>query len=78
VSTIVTPPAEDEAPAAVRGLSLVVQPSRDELMRIGELIDAGRVLPVIGMVLPLAEARRAHELSQGGHTRGKIVLCIAA
>ena len=25
-------------------------------------------------VLPLADARRAHELSQTGHTRGKIVL----
>jgi FMN-dependent NADH-azoreductase len=25
-------------------------------------------------VLPLLEVRRAHELSQGGHTRGKIVL----
>ena len=24
--------------------------------------------------LPLAEARRAHELSETGHTRGKIIL----
>jgi NADPH:quinone reductase-like Zn-dependent oxidoreductase len=25
-------------------------------------------------VLPLAEARRAHELIESGHTRGKVVL----
>ena len=31
-------------------------------------------LTVVETVLPLAEARRAHELSQSGHARGKIVL----
>jgi NADPH:quinone reductase-like Zn-dependent oxidoreductase len=29
---------------------------------------------MVNRILPLLEARRAHELSQGGHTRGKIVL----
>jgi len=38
------------------------------------LIDAGKVKTVVETVLPLAEARRAHELSQSGHVRGKIVL----
>jgi NADPH:quinone reductase-like Zn-dependent oxidoreductase len=33
----------------------------------------GRVRPVIGESLPLAEARRAHELLDGPHL-GKIVL----
>jgi len=69
VSTIVTPPAENEAPAGVRGLSLLVQPSRDGLARIGALIDAGQMRPIVETVLPLAEARRAHELGQGGRTR---------
>jgi NADPH:quinone reductase-like Zn-dependent oxidoreductase len=27
-------------------------------------------------VLPLDEVRRAHELSESGHTRGKIVLTV--
>jgi NADPH:quinone reductase-like Zn-dependent oxidoreductase len=44
------------------------------LAEIGKLIDSGKVKVVIETILPLAEARRAHELSQSGHARGKIVL----
>ena len=29
---------------------------------------------MVDRILPLLEARRAHELSQSDHTRGKIVL----
>jgi len=38
------------------------------------LIDAGDLKPIVNRILPLSEARRAHELSQTGHTHGKIVL----
>jgi NADPH:quinone reductase-like Zn-dependent oxidoreductase len=30
--------------------------------------------PIVDVVLPLSEARRAHEMSERGHVRGKIVL----
>ncbi len=40
---------------------------------IGAMAAAGKVRPVIGETLPLAEARRAHELLAGRHL-GKIVL----
>ena len=40
---------------------------------IGAMAAAGTVRPVIGETLPLAEARRAHELLEGRHL-GKIVL----
>ncbi len=29
---------------------------------------------MVDRILPLSEAKRAHELSEPGHTRGKIVL----
>jgi len=32
----------------------------------------------IAEVVPLEEVQRAHELSESGHTRGKIVLTVAA
>ena len=38
------------------------------------MLDRGEVAPTVEVVLPLAEARRAHELIESGHTRGKIVL----
>jgi NADPH:quinone reductase-like Zn-dependent oxidoreductase len=58
----------------VRGEGVMVQPDSAQLAEIASLIDAGTVNPVITVVLPLAEAAQAHELSQSGHTRGKIVL----
>jgi NADPH2:quinone reductase len=45
-----------------------------EIMReIGRLVEAGTVCPVVGQVLPLSEARRAHELLAAHHF-GKLVL----
>jgi len=48
-----------------------------DLAEIAKLIDEGKVKPVVGTVLPLADARRAHELSGTGHARGKIILKVA-
>ena len=41
---------------------------------VAEFIDQGIIKPIVTEVFPLADARRAHELSQSGHARGKIVL----
>jgi len=49
-------------------------PSAAELTEIVKLLGSGRVRVMVEAVLPLAEARRAQELIQNGHTRGKIVL----
>ena len=45
-----------------------------QLAEIGSLIDAGRLRVVVGAVLPLKEAHKAHEIGENGHLRGKIVL----
>lgn len=50
------------------------EPGQEVLKRIAMLVDEGRVKPDVGTILTLQEARRAHELIQTGHTRGKIVL----
>jgi NADPH:quinone reductase-like Zn-dependent oxidoreductase len=54
--------------------SAVVHPSRDQLIRIGDLIDTGRVKPIVDTILPLSEARQVYEGAKGVHKRGKIVL----
>ena len=38
------------------------------------LVFQGKVEPVIHSVLPLAEARRAHEMLEAGEVFGKLVL----
>lgn len=58
----------------VQSQAVFLNPQPGQLAEIGKLIDAGHIKPMVNTVLPLAEARQAHELSQGGHTRGKIVL----
>jgi NADPH:quinone reductase-like Zn-dependent oxidoreductase len=45
-----------------------------QLIEIGRLIDAGRVRVALDMVMPLWEARQAHERGESQHLRGKIVL----
>ena len=73
--SIVGPVAQDKAnEAGVRGVNILVKPDGQQLSEIAKLIDAGTIKPVVSQELPLAEARRAHELIESKHTRGKIVL----
>jgi NADPH:quinone reductase-like Zn-dependent oxidoreductase len=52
----------------------ILHPNRDQLIRIGELIDSGRVKPVVDTILPLSQASQAYEGAKGVHKHGKIVL----
>lgn len=52
----------------------IVHPSRDQLIRIGDLIDSGQVKPVVDTILPLTQASQAYEGANGVHKHGKIVL----
>jgi NADPH:quinone reductase-like Zn-dependent oxidoreductase len=52
----------------------IVHPSRDQLIRIGDLIDSGQVKPVIDTILPLSQASQAYGGTEGIHKHGKIVL----
>ncbi|MGA9273639.1 MAG: NADP-dependent oxidoreductase [Candidatus Cybelea sp.] len=76
VSTVALPSAEEarrhEATAAI----FTSRPDGGQLAQIGELIDFGYVRPVVETVLPLSHAKRAHQISEAGHARGKIVLSV--
>jgi NADPH:quinone reductase-like Zn-dependent oxidoreductase len=73
--SLVQPPSQEKAKQfGVRGMMCSVQPDGAQLSEIAKLIDSARLRPTIDRILPLSEARRAHELSQNGHVRGKIVL----
>jgi len=73
--SIVERPSEEVAKEhGVRAAYIFIEPDAEVLRRVAELIDAGVVKPVVENVFALSEARRAHELSQSGHARGKIVL----
>jgi NADPH:quinone reductase-like Zn-dependent oxidoreductase len=74
VATLGVSSPEEASKHQVRGEGVMVQPDSAQLAEIAALIDTSKVNPVVTEILPLAEAAQAHELSQTGHTRGKIVL----
>ncbi|MBD2013033.1 NADP-dependent oxidoreductase [Microcoleus sp. FACHB-53] len=74
VSIVGAPSQELTAQHDVRSAMLPAQPNATQLSEITQLIDAGKVKPFVETVLPLSQARQAHEMSQSGRTRGKIVL----
>ena len=74
VSIASPPSAEDAGKNGVRQAFVFMVPNASQLAEIAKLVDSGKLKPVVETVLPLSDARRAHELSQTGHTRGKIVL----
>ena len=73
--SIVSPPSEETAAGyGVRSAMLGVKPFAAQLQEIAGLVDSGKLKIYVETVLPLSEAREAHEISQSGRTRGKIVL----
>jgi NADPH:quinone reductase-like Zn-dependent oxidoreductase len=72
--------APPEAAASERGARaelLIMSPHPGQLARIAELVAAGDVQVEISDTFPLEEVAKAHELSESGHTRGKIVLTVS-
>ena len=77
VSAVAVPDQQKAARHGVRALFFVVEVSSRRLEQIAALIDAGELTTSVGDVLPLADARIAHEMLAGRpHRRGKIVLRI--
>lgn len=77
--SIVAPPSEEAGRKAnARALFTFVQPNAPQLREIADLIDAGEVKVTVEARYPLADAVEALERVHQGHTRGKIVLEVAA
>jgi len=77
VSSVAMPDSEKAARHRVRGVFFLVSVTSEGLTRIADMLDSGQLKPNVGEVLPLAQARLAHEMLAGKpHKRGKIVLAI--
>ena len=73
--SIISPPSSETAKArGVRQAYVFIQPNASRLAEIAALVDSGKLRAAVETILPIADARRAHEISQSGHARGKIVL----
>ena len=58
----------------VRAARFSAQINSELLSTFAKLIDEGQIKPVVGETFSLNEAAQAHEISQSGHGRGRIIL----
>ena len=57
-------------------VNLSVRPNHEDLVFIKELIEAGKVKPVIDRRYTLSEIAEAHKYYNEGHSRGKVVITV--
>ncbi len=58
-------------------LGLISKERHKDLLTLKELIEAGKLTPVIDRTYPLSEAREAIGYLERGHARGKVVLTVS-
>ncbi|MBK7641516.1 MAG: NADP-dependent oxidoreductase [Planctomycetes bacterium] len=74
VSIVQPPDAKKLEEFGVKGAIFLVKQDVEELDLLAKLLEAKQLVCEVSETVPLAEAQRAHELSETGHTQGKIVL----
>src|SRR5438067_11195043 len=77
MSLVARPDRAEVQKHGIHGADISVHPDAADLAEIAQLIDAGKIKPVVTQVLPLNEAVRAEQQAATHHTRGKVVLRIA-
>lgn len=66
--------ADEAAKRGIRGISFFLQANGTRLGEIAAIIDKGKLKVFIEKEFALQETKEAHELSEKGHARGKIIL----
>ncbi|MDB5102405.1 MAG: hypothetical protein JWP91_94 [Fibrobacteres bacterium] len=73
-STVTDPKSPNPA---LTGKHIANRPNAQGLKELAALADAGKIHAIVESIMPLSDARKAHEISQSGHARGKIILTAA-
>ena len=74
VSTVNPPPEEKAKEFGVTVAMVIVTSKADQLAEINQLLESGKLKVRVATVLPMAEVKKAHQLSASGHADGKIIL----
>jgi NADPH:quinone reductase-like Zn-dependent oxidoreductase len=65
---------EEARRRGVRAVTMLVEYDHAGMAAIRDLVEAGKLHPVIAGTFPLADAAKAHEIGDTGHVAGKLVL----
>jgi len=68
--------AEEADRLGVRAKGLLVEADHASMKAVADLVEEGRLRPVVAETFPLADAAKAHERGETGRTAGKLVLVV--
>jgi NADPH:quinone reductase-like Zn-dependent oxidoreductase len=77
VSAVARPDDQELSKRNLRGVIFIMKRDPAQLAELAALVDAGVVKAKVSQILPLSDAPKAHDLSQKGRSKGKIVLQVA-
>lgn len=77
VSTLSTPWEELAKRHHARGEAFLVQPNGEQLRKITEWIETGKLRPKVDAIMPLPQVVEAHRKLELEHVRGKVVLHVS-
>ena len=77
MSLVARPDPAELQKHGIRGAGISAHPDADDLTEIAQLVDAGKIKPIVTEVLSLTDAVKAQQQAATHHTRGKVVLRIA-
>jgi len=76
VTTAGQPSAEEAGRRGIRAMGAITQPAVEDLTKLAELIDAGKLKVIVNRTFPLAETQAALAFQQQADTRGKVVITV--
>lgn len=74
VSTVGVQDEEAFKAKNIQTFQFMAQSYPEQLKQMADLIDSGKLKPVVNQVFPLEEIVKAQKVSEEGHTRGKIAI----
>jgi NADPH:quinone reductase-like Zn-dependent oxidoreductase len=77
MSLVAQPDPAELQKHGIRGAGISSHADADDLTEIAQLVDAGKIKPIVTEVLPLSDAVKAQQQAATHHTRGKVVLRVA-
>jgi 2-desacetyl-2-hydroxyethyl bacteriochlorophyllide A dehydrogenase len=77
LALVARPDPEQLKNREIRAVGIWAKPNAKDLSEIAQLIDAGKIKPIVTQIRPLTEAIAAEQQAETHHTRGKVVLRIA-
>ena len=76
VTSVAFPDEEKAQEFGIKTARVYCKPDAEELKEISELVETDKLKARIATVLPLAEVKKALELSESGHADGKIIVMV--